>query len=787
MQFEEILDIFFSESSELLQRMEATLLSLEDSPNEPKERLDDLFRSIHTIKGSAGIFGMEEIVQFTHHLESVLDLLREGNLTLDKKMISLFLECRDLITELIENIANKRAHSEEILNHKNELSDSLRKILGGEFSSVETPPIDTSAMERATEFIHEETKKQEEKIIPTTPELCWHISIRYKQGTFKHGLDPYSVFKYLEKYGEIKNLFTLHFSIPNFIDLNPEDCFLGFELAYKTDKKYDFILDAFEFVQFDADIKILPPGRTAEDILNFIIERNESPLRLVRIFKYLNGITPEIITNLFSIIRKRKNKSIHDGEEKHSTPKKNIVQEKPAQTPSTNEKEIKKEIPKETPLKIDEVQKKEPEKKETKDEEKSFPPKVEKSQKAQIPKNVSQPSVSTSPPKESKTIRIDSSKLDQLINQVGELVISGANLNQFSTGGNEEELQESIFQLNHLISEIRDTSLNLRMVQIGETFSRFHRVVRDISAELGKEVELKITGGETELDKLVIEKITDPLTHLVRNALDHGIEPKEERVEAGKSSRAILLLNAYHDAGNIVIEVTDDGRGLDKEKIYNKAVERGLIEQGDELSESELFRLIFKPGFSTASKVTNISGRGVGLDVVEKNITSLRGSIELFSEQGKGATIQVRLPLTLAIIDGFLFRVGESYFVVPLDQVVECIEYKQEYMEQDGKDLINLRGKILPFFKLQKLFESLEESKGRKNILVLRLGGREVGLLVDTLHGEFQTVIKPLGKVFKNLKGVSGTTILGSGAVALILDVSMIFQLVTKREQASFK
>jgi two-component system chemotaxis sensor kinase CheA len=763
MQLEEILDIFFSESSELLQRMETTLLSLEENPQDPKERLEDLFRSVHTIKGSAGIFALDDIVQFTHHLESALDLIREGKLEMRKDMISFFIECRDLISELIEDIANKRVSTQSTLETKDRLIVKLKQLIGGELPEIETPPVEPIAIDIASSFISEEVKKNESKKFSTNSHLHWHISIRYKKETFRHGLDPISILRYLEKYGEIKNLFTYHFSIPDLKIMNVEECHLGFEIVYHTDRNYDFILDAFEFVQFDSDIRILPPGRTAEDIFEFIQSREEPPLRLVRILLYLEAITDEMLKELFQLIRNRRKKNV----EKNQLNQKALdLGKKSSSEPTKLEETVdpKKEELSESPIQ---------------------PPKHNEEPKKTI--DVSLSSVTKEISKESKTIRIDSYRLDLLINQVGELVILGANLNQFAHGGSKEDLQEIIFQLNHLISEIRDTSLNLRMVQIGETFSRFQRVVRDISAELGKEVELKITGGDTELDKLVIEKIIDPLTHLVRNALDHGIETKEERIQIGKNPKGVLHLNAFHEAGNIVIEVKDDGRGLNKEKIYKKALEKGLISEGKEIHESEILRLIFRPGFSTASKITNISGRGVGLDVVEKNISSLRGSVEVFSEEGKGINIQVRLPLTLAIIDGFLFKVGSSHFVVPLDQVVECIEYKQELMDQEGKDFINLRGKVLPFFRLSELFAEDEASQGRKNILVLKYAGREVGLLVDSLLGEFQTVIKPMNKIFKNLKGISGTTILGNGSVALVLDVPMIYQLVNKKEQFQYK
>ena len=314
----------------------------------------------------------------------------------------------------------------------------------------------------------------------------------------------------------------------------------------------------------------------------------------------------------------------------------------------------------------------------------------------------------------------------------------------------------------------------------------FQRTVREIGNELGKEIHLNISGGDTELDKTVVEKINDPLMHLIRNAIDHGLESKEERISNGKSSIGELTLNAYHETGSIVIEVIDDGKGLNKDKILAKAIERGLVPADKQMTESEIFRLIFKAGFSTADKLTNLSGRGVGLDVVQKNVDLLRGSVLVESTLGKGTKFKVRLPLTLAIIDGFLFKVGISYYVVPLDLVVECLEYKEDIMNLSGnKNYINLRGEVLPFLRLNEFFQSQsEEIHSRKNILVLQYAGRHVGLLIDTLHGEIQTVIKPLGKIFQHLKGISGSTILGNGEVGLIIDIPSLFKKVEELEKS---
>ena len=295
-----------------------------------------------------------------------------------------------------------------------------------------------------------------------------------------------------------------------------------------------------------------------------------------------------------------------------------------------------------------------------------------------------------------------------------------------------------------------------------------------------------VTGAETELDKTVVEKIGDPLMHLVRNSIDHGIEGSEVRKACGKSVTGVLCLNAYHDSGSIVIEISDDGAGLDRERILKKAIERGLVEEGTPLTDQEIYNLIFDAGFSTADQVTNLSGRGVGMDVVRRNIEALRGTVELESRPGRGTTTRIRMPLTLAIIDGFLVGVEKSSFVVPLDMVLECVELNESHRTASAdRHYINLRGEVLPFIRLRELFEVNGRPPRRENVVVVQYGGLKAGLVVDQLMGEFQTVIKPLGKIFSHIRGVGGSTILGNGQVALILDVPGLVQQVSSKENSA--
>ncbi|WP_139132484.1 chemotaxis protein CheA, partial [Pseudomonas sp. 24 R 17] len=393
------------------------------------------------------------------------------------------------------------------------------------------------------------------------------------------------------------------------------------------------------------------------------------------------------------------------------------------------------------------------------------------------------PAASEAKPRDGNYVRVNADKLDELINLVGELVIASAGASLLARSCNNDPLQEATSTVSGLVEEILDGALHLRMIPIGDTFNRFRRVVRDISQELGKDIELSISGAETELDKTVVEKIGDPLMHLLRNAMDHGIESADARRAAGKSAKGHLSLNAYHDSGSIVIEIADDGAGLNRERILQKAQERGLVAGGAVLTDQEIYNLIFEAGFSTAEAVTNLSGRGVGMDVVKRNITLLRGTVDLDSRAGQGTVVRIRLPLTLAIINGFLVGIDQSTYVIPLDMVQECIEL-DEHQRQSSRDTgyLDLRGEVLPLVHLRDHFSHEGPVGRRQNVVVVRYAEHKAGLVVDDLLGEFQTVIKPLGKLFGALRGISGSTILGSGAVALILDVPALLNQIVHLE-----
>jgi two-component system chemotaxis sensor kinase CheA len=382
-------------------------------------------------------------------------------------------------------------------------------------------------------------------------------------------------------------------------------------------------------------------------------------------------------------------------------------------------------------------------------------------------------------PATATSIRVAADKLDQLVDLVGELVIVQAQISQVVSERSDPLLTTLSEELERLSDELRDSTLGIRMLPIGTTFSKFRRLVRDLSSELGKEIELSTQGAETELDKTVIERLGDPLVHLLRNSIDHGVEPPDEREAKGKDRQGHILLSAEHSGGEVLIRIKDDGQGMDPEKIKEKAVERGVLAPDAEVDSGEVYNLIFHPGFSMAKEITSVSGRGVGMDVVKRAIDSLRGSIDIQSVQGEGSTITVKLPLTLAIIDGLQVRVENEYYVIPLSIVEECVELTRQDVEQANEQrIIRLRGEIVPYIRLREWFHTEGQPPAIEQIVITGVDGGRVGVVVDTVIGEHQTVIKSLSRVYKDVEGISGATIKGDGTMALILDVPKLFRAV---------
>lgn len=712
MNLDEALNTFVVEARELLQNMEASLLDIEGGRADD-DAINAIFRAAHTIKGSAGLFGLDFVVEFTHVAENVLDKVRAGGLKMDNGMAALMLDVCDYLGLLIECVASGEQPGEPAQKTGGHLTARMTQYLGElrhESQRAAVPAQDASHVENLGCGVESD---------------CWHISLRFGRDVLRFGMDPLSFIRYLSKIGRIVNIVTMMDGVPRLSEIDPESCHLGFEIAFESDTDKNTIENVFEFVRDDCKIGILPPHSKIAEYMDLINELPESEMRLGDILVKCGTLTRTELEQALFIQSVGEKHPIGEVLVEHG-----MVQAPVVEAALERQKQVK--------------------------ESKS---------------------------NEGSLIRVDSAKLDQLINLVGELIIVGSSASLIAQRTGMGELLEVTSTMSRMVEEVRDSALSLRMVQIGATFNRFQRVVRDVSHELGKDIRLEISGAETELDKTVVEKIGDPLTHLVRNSMDHGIESAEVRVSRGKPAYGTLKLNAYHDSGCIVIEVTDDGGGLNRAKILAKAIERGLVQPDAELSDNEIYQLIFEAGFSTADHVSNLSGRGVGMDVVRRNIQALRGSIELDSKEGVGATTRVRLPLTLAIIDGFLVGVGSASYVIPLDMVVECIELDDHERDACDSGYLNLRGEVLPFVRLRDIFEVEGHAPSRQNVLVVKFAGHRAGLVVDTLQGEFQTVIKPLGRVFGGVRGIGGFTILGSGEVALILDVQRLVQQAGDREQ----
>jgi two-component system chemotaxis sensor kinase CheA len=388
-----------------------------------------------------------------------------------------------------------------------------------------------------------------------------------------------------------------------------------------------------------------------------------------------------------------------------------------------------------------------------------------------------------------RTLRVDIEKLDRMLNLTGEIAIARGRLRQMleeQVGRAGEEVLEAHLEADRLNLELQELVMKARMVPVGPMFRQYVRTVRDMAAATGKSVRLTIEGEDVEVDTRVIEHLRDPLTHMIRNAVDHGIEPPQGRQARGKDPCGHVSLRACHEAGSIVIQVADDGSGLDRERIVEQAKSEGLVAEPEKLTDAEIYRLVFEPGFSTAEAVTDLSGRGVGMDVVRRNVEALRGSVAIDSRQGEGTTITIRLPLTLAIIEGFGVGVGDETYVIPLEAVLECLELPAEEKHRgNGGGVIYLRGQALPYLRLRDQFALPGPPPPRENIVVVHHGGGQAGIAVDVLYGASQTVIKPLGELFEGLPGIAGSTILGSGRVALILDVPSLLREAVGRQSQS--
>ncbi|ACB32607.1 CheA signal transduction histidine kinase [Leptothrix cholodnii SP-6] len=712
------LPTFINEANEQTESLEQLLLQLEEQPGD-RDLLDALFRCAHTVKGSAGMFGLDKVVDFTHHVETLLSRIRDGLIDLDLGVSTLLLQCNDQIRHLIGSAADAGADTPEQVERRADLVMQLHALLGAsDRRAAAAGPADASVDPPA------------DAPDDDAPMLRWHVSVQFGPETFRNGMDPLAVIAYLETLGSVEAIGCDQAAIPALDVIDAEQCHLAFEVCIDTRATREELEGAFSFVR--------------DDCVLHLIDLPEGPGRLARLIEALPD-RPRLGDILMSI---------------------GAVTHAQLQACLNQQAQNRLATPDEVPLLGELLQTKAGVHGEV------VAAALDKQRKQRDP----------APGDENRYIRVHADRLDAVINLLGELVIAGAGAAMLARQTRQRNLHEANQNVVRLIEEIRNGTLQLRMVPIGETFSRFRRVVRDTASQLGKEVTLEIVGGETELDKSMVERIADPLMHLVRNGLDHGLETPAERQAAGKPAVGRLVLSARHESGSVLIRIDDDGRGIHRERVLQRAWDRGLLERGTRPPDAEILKLIFEPGFSTAEQVTSLSGRGVGMDVVRRNIEALRGSVQLHSTEGLGTRIDIRLPLTLAIIDGFLVSVGASKFIFPLDTVVEVIENRPTTtgFDRRGRGTVELRGQVLPVVSLRVFYDLESPPPERDNIIVVNAGEAPFGIVVDALLGQHQTVIKPLGRIFKMLRGLSGSSILGNGEVALIADVMSLSHLAAQ-------
>ena len=640
---------FREEAREILVDLEAALLELNENRGD-QELVGRVFRALHTIKGSGAMFGFEDLAVFTHNLENAFDEVRNGRLKVSSELVDLTLAALDQIRAMLE----EREGAAETAVCAGILSQ-VRKLTGLPEKQAAV------AKSSAAETVH----------APGGPIRQWAIHFAPGPELLLNGYNPLLLFAELRQLGGLSVRASMEM-IPPLEELDPERCYIAWEMVLAAAADRDAVRDVFIFVEDGCELGIEP----------------------------IAG--PETST---AAMRDTASRALEE-----------------PRAPGGGRRTYDK-------------------------------------------------------PDNASSLRVPAAKLDQFVDLVGELVTVQARLAELSARCDDPEVAAVAEEIERLTSALRENSMNIRMLPIRATFEKFRRLVHDLARDLGKDVELTMDGADTELDKTVIDQLGDPLMHLIRNSMDHGIEPPQMRRARGKRTTARLHLSARHSGASVLIAVEDDGGGIDVERVRQRAVERGLVGAEAQLSEAETYALIFQPGFSTAQQVTEVSGRGVGMDVVRQRVESLRGTIDVDSKPGMGTRVTLRLPLTLAIIDGLLVSVEDAYFVLPLASTLECIELSARDIEQaNGKHVAHVRGEIVPYIRLREHFQVRAPRPELEQIMVVESGEGRFGFVVDQVLGNCQTVIKSLGRVYRHVQAVSGATILGDGRVALILDPERLVQ-----------
>jgi len=689
---------FLEEAREILVELESALLALNENPNDT-ELMGRAFRALHTIKGSGSMFGFDELAGFSHNLENAFDEVRNGRLKVTAELINLSLAALDQIKAMLEEASGRGAADSGV---SAEILAKLRRLTG----KSDTHHAAEAASSSPSSF-PSSSPLAESPAAAVGAARDWQIRFSPGSDLLRTGTNPLLLLRELKQMGSLRTKASMA-AIPPIGELDPERCYLRWEMVLTTSAAREAISDVFIFVADSCELTIEP---VIERVTEPVIERGAEPA-----LEITAGAKPEI-----TVAPAAGQASIPDA-----------VAAKPA--------------------------------------EKKPPPWGRRA--SDTPDNAS-------------SIRVPAAKLDQFVDLVGELVTMQARLGEIAARHEDAEVATVSEEIERLTTALRESSISIRMLPIRATFERFRRLVHDLARDLHKEVELTMEGADTELDKSVIDELNDPLMHLIRNSMDHGIEPADRRLAAGKRPSATIHLSAQHSGASVLIRVADDGGGINAEAVRARAIEKGLAAADAQLSENEIFNFILAPGFSTAKQITDVSGRGVGMDVVRRKVEGLRGTIDITSKAGGGTTVTLRLPLTLAIIDGLLVRVGEAYFVLPLATTLECIELTRQDIEKaNGKHVAYVRGEIIPYIRLREYFDIKTKQPEREQILVAETEDGHYGFVVDQVLGDHQTVIKNLGRFYRHVELISGATILGNGSVALILDPHRLVREALRRTAA---
>jgi len=723
---------FLEEASELIQNLENSLLQL-DVDNVSEALIQEIFRIMHTIKGNSAMFGFKRIDEFTHHLESIYDLVRNGKVSLSKPILDFSFIAIDHIKILLEN--DNDLPEDIALNH----DKLMKKVIKVSEEAIEQTNEDKNKQSTSQEDIEadnngisidenssklDENNENDENTTNTVKKegkTLYYILFEPKAEIFKFGNNPFFLIDDITKLGDSKVIVRIE-NIPPINKITPELCYTYWEIFLETESEENDIKDIFIFVEDDCNLVI-------KDIGKYSLSEKNISQKLNELENNSTKIDISQINNLF------------DSKKTEKTKKSEPVK--------------KTEKTEENPKKIKDV-------KRVVSDIKEF---IKESILTNTKKQEVQKEVSIS------SIRVSSDKLDSLMNLISEMVTLQARLSLFAHESEMVELNAISENLEKVSRRLRDNAFSICLIPLESILTRFQRLVRDVSSELNKDVKFITEGSETELDKSIIESLSDPIMHILRNSLDHGLESKEQRLELGKPAQGTIKLQAYYSGTYVYIDISDDGQGINTQKIKEKAIQKGLIAADANLSRKELLNLIFAPGLSTASKVTELSGRGVGMDVVKRKISEIRGDVEIDSEQGVGTTITIKMPLTLSIIDGLLVQVGETLYVIPLTSVNNIFAASKSRINSYN-DLIIYQGEEIPYVYLRREFDEPEDNFTELQFVVVRYNNFKVGLIIDKIIGEYQAVLKPIGKLFKDQDFVSGATILGDGSIALVLDIN---------------